>query len=103
LQRKDIARKSLESYGAVVVMDSISKQSADQRSLRHLEIFSIFHIDSHKIRTPIYFAEITRPGCRGLFHGSNHVLPPRPRFSPLGGHLAQNGIIRYTKEELSRT
>jgi histidinol dehydrogenase len=113
LQRKDIARKSLENYGAVVVMDSYIEAVGwiNEIAPEHLEIFSSLPLSTvDKIRNAgsIFYGDYSPEAVGDYFAGSNHVLPTggTARFSsPLGVYHFQRrtGIIRYTKEELSRT
>jgi histidinol dehydrogenase len=113
LQRKEIARKSLDSYGAIVVMDSYieSIKWINEIAPEHLEIFSSLPLSTvDKIRNAgsIFYGDYSPEAVGDYFAGSNHVLPTggTARFSsPLGVYHFQRrtGIIRYTKEELSRT
>jgi histidinol dehydrogenase len=113
LQRKEIARESLDNYGAVVVMDSYlqSAQWINEIAPEHLEIFSSIPVSTiGKIRHAgsIFYGDYTPEAVGDYFAGSNHVLPTGGTarfFSPLGVYHFQRrtGIIRYTKEELSRT
>jgi len=113
LQRKEIARKSLENFGAIVVMDSYIESALwiNEIAPEHLEIFSsIPQSTIGKIRNAgsIFYGDYTPEAVGDYFAGSNHVLPTCGTarfFSPLGVYHFQRrtGIIRYTKEELSRT
>ncbi|MBP1625502.1 MAG: histidinol dehydrogenase, partial [Acidobacteria bacterium] len=113
LQRKEIAQKSLDNYGAIVVMDSYlqSAQWINEIAPEHLEIFSSIPVSTiGKIRHAgsIFYGDYTPEAVGDYFAGSNHVLPTGGTarfFSPLGVYHFQRrtGIIRYTKEELSRT
>ena len=113
LQRKEIARRSLENYGAIVVMDSYLEavEWVNEIAPEHLEIFSSLPLSTiDKIRNAgsIFYGDYTPEAVGDYFAGSNHVLPTggTARFSsPLGVYHFQRrtGIIRYTKEELSRT
>ncbi len=113
LQRKEIARKSLDNFGAIVVMDSYlqSAQWINEIAPEHLEIFSsipISTIDKIRHAGSIFYGDYTPEAVGDYFAGSNHVLPTGGTarfFSPLGVYHFQHrtGIIRYTKEELSRT
>jgi histidinol dehydrogenase len=113
LQRKEIARKSLENYGAIVVMDSYihSAKWINEIAPEHLEIFSSIPqsaIDMIRNAGSIFYGDYTPEAVGDYFAGSNHVLPTGGTarfFSPLGVYHFQRrtGIIRYTKEELSRT
>lgn len=113
LQRKEIARKSLDNYGAIVVMDSYleSIQWINEIAPEHLELFSsipVTAIDQCRNAGSIFYGDYSPEAVGDYFAGSNHVLPTggTARFSsPLGVYDFQRktGIIRYTKEELSRT
>jgi histidinol dehydrogenase len=113
LQRKEIARKSLRDFGAIVVMDSYldAAQWINEIAPEHLEIFSsipISMIDKIRNAGSIFYGDYTPEAVGDYFAGSNHVLPTGGTarfFSPLGVYHFQRrtGIIRYTKEELSRT
>jgi histidinol dehydrogenase len=109
----EIARKSLEMYGAIVVMDSYirSAQWINEIAPEHLEIFSSLPVSAiDKIRNAgsIFYGDYTPEAVGDYFAGSNHVLPTGGTarfFSPLGVYHFQRrtGIIRYTKAELART
>jgi histidinol dehydrogenase len=113
LPRKEIAQKSLDDYGAIVVMDSYieSVQWINEIAPEHLEIFSSIPrsaIDRIRNAGSIFYGDYTPEAVGDYFAGSNHVLPTGGTarfFSPLGVYHFQRrtGIIRYTKEELSRT
>jgi histidinol dehydrogenase len=113
LNRKEIARKSLENYGAIVIMDTYieAAQWINEIAPEHLEIFSSIPVSAiAKIRNAgsIFYGDYTPEAVGDYFAGSNHVLPTAGTarfFSPLGVYHFQRktGIIRYTKEELSRT
>ena len=113
LSRKEIARKSLDNYGAIVVMDSYveSAQWINEIAPEHLEIFSSIPksvIDRIRNAGSIFYGDYTPEAVGDYFAGSNHVLPTGGTarfFSPLGVYHFQRrtGIMRYTKEELSRT
>jgi histidinol dehydrogenase len=113
LQRKDIARKSLESFGAIVVMDSYiqSTQWINEIAPEHLEIFAsipMSAIDKVRNAGSIFYGDHSPEAVGDYFAGANHVLPTSGTarfFSPLGVYHFQRrtGIIRYTKDELSRT
>jgi len=113
LVRKEIARKSLENFGAIVVMDSYlqSVQWINEIAPEHLEIFSSIPLSAvDKIRNAgtVFYGDYSPEAVGDYFAGSNHVLPTCGTarfFSPLGVYHFQHrtGIVRYTKEELSRT
>jgi len=113
LPRREIAQKSLDNYGAIVVMDSYvdAVQWINEIAPEHLEIFSSIPksaIDRVRNAGSIFYGDYTPEAVGDYFAGSNHVLPTGGTarfFSPLGVYHFQRrtGIIRYTKEELSRT
>jgi histidinol dehydrogenase len=113
LPRKDIARKSLENYGAIVLLDSYVEavQWVNEIAPEHLEIFSSLPpstIDKIRNAGAIFYGDYSPEAVGDYFAGSNHVLPTggTARFSsPLGVYDFQRrtGIIRYTREELLRS
>jgi histidinol dehydrogenase len=113
LSRKGIARKSLENYGAIVVMESFQQavEWINEIAPEHLEIFSSLPrsvIDRVRNAGSIFYGDYSPEAVGDYFAGSNHVLPTSGTarfFSPLGVYHFQRrtGIIRYTKEELART
>jgi histidinol dehydrogenase len=113
LDRKEIARKSLDNYGAIVVMDNYVEYFdwINEIAPEHLEIFSSIPQSAiNKIRNAgsIFYGDYTPEAVGDYFAGSNHVLPTAGTarfFSPLGVYHFQRktGIIRYTKGELERT
>ncbi len=113
LPRKEIARKSLDNFGAIVVMDNYieSAQWINEMAPEHVEIFSsIPFLAIEKIRNAgsIFYGDYSPEAVGDYFAGSNHVLPTGGTarfFSPLGVYHFQRktGIIRYTKSELRRT
>jgi len=112
LPKKEIARKSLDRYGAIVVMDSYldAIQWINEIAPEHLEIFSSIPksaVDRVRHAGSIFYGDYTPEAVGDYFAGSNHVLPTGGTarfFSPLGVYHFQHrtGIIRYTKDELSR-
>jgi histidinol dehydrogenase len=113
LNRKKTARKSLENFGAIVVMDSYiqSAQWINEIAPEHLEIFAsipMSAIDKVRNAGSIFYGDYSPEAVGDYFAGANHVLPTSGTarfFSPLGVYHFQRktGIIRYTKEELART
>jgi len=113
LPRREIARQSLKEFGAIVVLDS-HYQAADwinQLAPEHLEIFSSVPASAiNMIRNvgAIFYGDYSPEAVGDYFAGSNHVLPTGGTarfFSPLGVYHFQRrtSIIRYTREELTRT
>jgi histidinol dehydrogenase len=113
LSRKEIARRSLENFGAIVIMDSIFQAAEwiNEIAPEHLEIFSSIPrsiINSIRNAGAIFYGDYSPEAVGDYFAGSNHVLPTGGTarfFSPLGVYHFQRrtAIIRYTKEELART
>jgi histidinol dehydrogenase len=113
LPKKEIAQKSLDNYGAIVVMDSYVEAAEwiNEIAPEHLEIFSSIPRSAiNRIRHAgsIFYGDYTPEAVGDYFAGSNHVLPTGGTarfFSPLGVYHFQRrtGIIRYTKDELART
>jgi histidinol dehydrogenase len=113
LSKKDIARKSLEDFGAIVVMENTDQtvEWINEIAPEHLEIFSSYPLSTiDRIRNAgsIFYGDYSPEAVGDYFAGSNHVLPTCGTarfFSPLGVYHFQRrtGIIRYTKEELAHT
>ncbi len=113
LSRKEIARRSLENYGAIVVMEDFNQAAEwiNEIAPEHLEIFSslpLSAIDRVRNAGSIFYGDYSPEAVGDYFAGSNHVLPTSGTarfFSPLGVYHFQRrtGIIRYTREELART
>ncbi len=113
LPRKEIAAKSLQNFGTLVVLDS-HFEAADwinELAPEHLEIFS--SIPESAIRLvrnagAIFYGDYSPEAVGDYFAGSNHVLPTGGTarfFSPLGVYHFQRrtSMIRYSAAELSRT
>ncbi|HSW38286.1 MAG TPA: histidinol dehydrogenase [Acidobacteriota bacterium] len=113
LDRGDIARKSLEKYGAIVIMDSYHDYApwVNEIAPEHLEIFSsipVSAIDQIRHAGSIFYGDYTPEAVGDYFAGTNHVLPTTGTarfFSPLGvcHFQKKTGIVSYTKAELSHT
>ena len=113
LPRKEIAGKSLDNYGAIVVMDNYIDYVdwVNDIAPEHLEIYSSIPqsvIDNVRHAGAIFYGDYTPEAVGDYFAGSNHVLPTTGTarfFSPLGFYHFQrkSSIIRYSKEELERT
>ena len=113
LSKRDVAQKSLEDYGAIVVMENVhlTTEWINEIAPEHLEIFSslpLSTIDRVRNAGSIFYGDYSPEAVGDYFAGSNHVLPTCGTarfFSPLGVYHFQRrtGIIRYTKEELART
>ena len=113
LPRKDIAKASLDNYGAIVVLDNYIDYVDWINAIapEHLEIYSSIPqsvIGKVRHAGAIFYGDYTPEAVGDYFAGSNHVLPTTGTarfFSPLGVYHFQRktGIIHYSKAELSRT
>jgi histidinol dehydrogenase len=113
LPRRATARKSLESFGAVVVTETYFQAASwiNELAPEHLEIFSSVPeaaIALVRNAGAIFYGDYSPEAVGDYFAGSNHVLPTNGTarfFSPLGVYHFQRrtSIIRYTQKELSRT
>jgi histidinol dehydrogenase len=113
LSRRSIAQRSLENFGAVVVLESYLQAVGWINDLapEHLEIFSSVPASAvNMVRNAgaIFYGDHTPEAVGDYFAGSNHVLPTGGTarfFSPLGVYDFQRrtSIIRYGAEELERT
>ena len=113
LPRKEIAGKSLDNYGAIVVLDNYKEYIdwVNDIAPEHLEIYSSIPqsvIGKVRHAGAIFYGDYTPEAVGDYFAGSNHVLPTTGTarfFSPLGVYHFQrkSSIIRYSKEELGRT
>ncbi len=113
LPRREIAMKSLENFGAIVVTESYI-QAADwinELAPEHLEIFSSIPATAvNLVRNAgaIFYGDYSPEAVGDYIAGSNHVLPTGGTarfFSPLGVYHFQRrtSIVRYSRKELSRT
>ena len=113
LPRKEIAKQSLDNYGAIVVLDKYADYVdwVNDIAPEHLEIYSGIPksiIDRVRHAGAIFYGDYTPEAVGDYFAGSNHVLPTTGTarfFSALGVYHFQrrSGIIQYSKEELNRT
>ncbi len=113
LPRKSIAKKSLQDYGALVVLDSYmdAAEWINELAPEHLEIFSSIPksaIDRVPCAGAIFYGDYSPEAVGDYFAGSNHVLPTGGTarfFSPLGVYdfVRKTSIIHYSREELART
>jgi histidinol dehydrogenase len=113
LERRSIARGSLENFGAIAVLENYLQAAGwiNELAPEHLEIFSSIPpaaINHVKNAGAIFYGDYSPEAVGDYFAGSNHVLPTggTARFSsPLGVYDFQRrtSIIRYPREELART
>ena len=113
LPRRAIVTRSLNDFGALFVVGAIEEACAlvNELAPEHLEIIAREE-DSVAARIrhagAIFFGAHTPEAVGDYFAGPNHVLPTggASRFSSALGvqvFLRRTSVIRYTREELSRT
>jgi histidinol dehydrogenase len=112
LERREIARASIERYGAVFVVESLEDGSEliNYISPEHLELMTAD--DERAARMienagAIFFGAWSSEPVGDYLAGPNHVLPTvgTARFSsPLGVYdfMKRQSIIRYTREAIER-
>lgn len=112
LDRKDIAGKSLDSYGAIIVMPDLPAcfELANRIAPEHLEL----HIDNPfeyigKIKNAgaIFVGDYTPEPVGDYIAGPNHVLPTAgaARFASalsVDNFVKKTSIIHYSKEAFKR-
>ena len=113
LDRKDIAIKSLENYGAVIITKSLEESIdiANNVAPEHLELavsnpFSI--LSKIKNAGAVFMGENAPEAIGDYTAGPNHVLPTGGTarfFSPLGvdDFIKKSSVIYYTKGALNKT
>lgn len=113
LPRRSIVSRSLSDFGALFVVGTTEEacELVNELAPEHLEIITRDD-DAVAARVrhagAIFFGAHTPEAVGDYFAGPNHVLPTggASRFSSaLGVHdfLRRTSVIRYTREELSRT
>lgn len=112
LPRVDIARKSLEQFGAILVVDGLAEGVAVVNKLapEHLEVMTEEPMELlGQIETAgaIFLGPYSSEPVGDYFAGPNHILPTNgtARFSsPLNvdDFLKKSSLIRYSKEALLR-
>lgn len=110
LSRKDIIQRSLDSYGYILVADSMDEaiDTANEIASEHLEIVTKNPFDTMtKIKNAgaIFLGEYSSEPLGDYFAGPNHVLPTNGTakfFSPLSvdDFIKKSSIISYSKEAL---
>ena len=113
LPRRAIIEKSLEDFGALIVVESLEAACllVNRLAPEHVEVMTA---DSEATAANIHHAgaifigDYSAESVGDYFAGTNHVLPTggTARFSSALGvydFLKRTSIIRYTKEELART
>ncbi len=110
LSRKDIIRKSIDTYGYILVADNMTDaiDAANSIASEHLEIVTANPFDvMTKIKNAgaIFIGEYSSEPLGDYFAGPNHVLPTNGTakfFSPLSvdDFIKKSSIIYYSKEAL---
>ncbi|MFL6276994.1 MAG: histidinol dehydrogenase [Blastocatellia bacterium] len=112
LERRDIARASLDSYGAIFVVDSLEAacELSNRIAPEHLELMTADDETTAQMienAGAIFFGAYSSEPIGDYFAGPNHVLPTvgTARFSsPLGVYdfLKRQSVIHYTREAVTR-
>lgn len=112
LPRKEIASKSLEDYGAVIITETIEEavDIANTIAPEHLEVcvdepFAL--LDSLKNAGAIFLGSYSPEPLGDYFAGPNHTLPTTGSarfFSPLGVYdfVKYQSVIYYSKEAFEK-
>lgn len=110
LSRSEIIQKSLDSYGYILVADTMEDaiDTANEIASEHLEIVTKNPFDTMtRIRNAgaIFLGEYSSEPLGDYFAGPNHVLPTNGTakfFSPLSvdDFIKKSSIISYSKEAL---
>jgi len=110
LPKKEIAQKSLDEYGAIIVLDSMEEayELSNELAPEHLELMVAHPMEAMmKIRHAgaIFLGKNTPEPIGDYIAGPNHVLPTGGTarfFSPLGAYdfLKRSSIIYYNNESL---
>jgi histidinol dehydrogenase len=112
LERRDIARASLDAYGAIFVVDSLETacELSNRIAPEHLELMTADDEATAQMienAGAIFFGAYSSEPIGDYFAGPNHVLPTvgTARFSsPLGVYdfLKRQSVIHYTREAVTR-
>lgn len=112
LPRCEIARKSIEDYGSIVVLGSIEEciEFANDIAPEHLEL--LLHdpesmLPMVKNAGGIFLGEYSPEPLGDYMAGTNHVLPTdgNAKFaSPLGVYdfVKRSGVVGFSREQLER-
>lgn len=113
LQRKDIIKKSLENYGAIIITNCLSESIdiANEIAPEHLEILTKNPFEIYKrIKNAgaIFIGEYSPEPVGDYFAGTNHTLPTSStaRFSsPLSvdDFIKKTSLVYYSKEALRKS
>ena len=110
LSRKEIIRKSIDTYGYILLADNMADavEAANAIASEHLEIVTANPFDVMtriKNAGAIFIGEYSSEPLGDYFAGPNHVLPTNGTakfFSPLGvdDYIKKSSIISYSREAL---
>lgn len=110
LSRKEIIRKSIDTYGYILIADDMKSaiDTANSIASEHLEIVTANPFDVMtriKNAGAIFIGEYSSEPLGDYFAGPNHVLPTNGTakfFSPLSvdDFIKKSSIIYYSKEAL---
>ncbi|MDP0505920.1 MAG: histidinol dehydrogenase [Fusobacterium sp. JB019] len=110
LERKEIIKKSLDNYGAIILTNSLDESIniANEIAPEHLEILTKNFFEVYpKINNAgaIFLGEFSPEPLGDYFAGTNHILPTSStaKFSsPLGvdDFLKKTSLIYYSKKAL---
>ena len=113
LTRRAIIEKSLQDYGALIIVESLEAACTlvDRLAPEHVEVITAdAERDAARVRHAgaIFIGPYSPEPVGDYFAGTNHVLPTggTARFSSALGvydFLKRTSIIRYTRAELERT
>jgi histidinol dehydrogenase len=113
LTRRAIIERSLQDYGALIVVESLEAacKLVDRLAPEHVEVITAdAETDAARLRHAgaIFIGPYSPEPVGDYFAGTNHVLPTggTARFSSALGvydFLKRTSIIRYTRAELERT
>lgn len=112
LERRDIARASIEAYGAVFVVESLEAACdlSNKIAPEHLELMTADNESAARMienAGAIFFGAYSSEPIGDYFAGPNHVLPTvgTARFSsPLGVYdfLKRQSVIHYSQAAVNR-
>ncbi len=110
LEKKDIAKKSLENYGRIIITKNLDEaiDIANEIAPEHLELMvaePFLYINSIKNAGAIFVGENTPEPLGDYYAGPNHTLPTNgtAKFSsPLSvdDFIKKTSLIYYSKEAL---
>ncbi len=112
LERKEIIKSSLESYGKIIICESIDEcvQLANEIASEHVEILTknpMEILNSIKNAGSVFLGEYTPEPVGDYFGGTNHVLPTcgSAKFSsPLSveDFTKKSSYLYYSKQALEK-